>query len=592
MPTACIDVITNVRSHVWLCLGLLLGSCQPAHAAPLDLCWSPDGRWLAYVLRIEEGNLQPDWFWTTYTSHLPLPKEPEDDKPKPARWQLWLLRADGGQEKLLWETTYPLASLSWHPNSETLALLAQPDKKHCQLLISRQGREPAVVHRIATDSPWSVWGGTAWRPNAEQLAASLGEDLLIFDTQRWEVVARKTNSILPAYSADGRLLAFANRFAGGIWDWKITKPDLRGFASLQKAQFPLRPVQWSAPQVPRVPRDHLYSGIMWKEPAAAGFADQWTFKLIDWSPDGDAEPMFGMSMSQELREDAKPQAFDWSGFDFYFDPSRQQLWLTRPRDGVVDAIRRVHVNQPNRLLAWNPLHPHALLGQFTVAPESERVAVRFGSASNSGAIAIGHWGEKFPRLPKTDAAGRLLTVGYLARLCDERFRVQRLRQQLNFPELAKLPLISRLPRPDELNPLCGWPERSSNDESLQVPIQLAKQLLEYDLPTDSDPAAQHVWSAYRLYFAYLAGEKQRTETALQQLQRAELSDQQRWQWLAVGIQVAIANQELALAQARFENLRERFAGASPESKRFHEVMQLFLDSMEILMVKEIQKRRE
>lgn len=570
-------------------LSLLFSMSQLADAAPVDLCWSPNGNWLAYVLRIPDEPTPRSWFWTTYTNDLPLPKVQPKQSQQQERWQLWLMHAETDQEKLVYESICPISSLSWHPDGKTIACLSQPDKNRCELLVFRRQASPICVHKAKTDSPWTVWGGTAWHPNSSQLAASIGEALILFDTQTWTVDARKSNAILPAYAFDGQQIAFASQFAGAIWEWKVSDLAFTRSEVIEKAQLPLRGIQWSSPQLPGVPKKHVFAGIMWKEPAEAGFADPWTFKLLNWSRDSTAEPEFGISMSEEIRQLGEPPKFDWSGFDYHFDPATQQLWFSRPRNRVSQAIYRVPVNQPTQLVGWNPIHPQATLGQFAVERISKRVATRFGAANNAGYIAVCRWGEKNPRLPRTNERGRMLGVRYLAELCDDRFRVERLRKRLNFPELATLPLICRLPRHDEIDAITGWPEQSSDDESIRMAIHLARDLLASASLNDLNPTAQRVWQAYQVYFAYLAKDFAQAEALYQELGQETQTEQQRWQWLAAGVQIAIANHNLALAKARLEEVQIDFPRARDIDSNFSKVLDSFLGSMDVLIAREAQR---
>jgi dipeptidyl aminopeptidase/acylaminoacyl peptidase len=235
-----------------------------------DPCWSPDGRWLAFISEREGEQTGKD--------------EKEQKKHGKGKAQLWLIPTSGGEARQLTFMQHGASSPTWSPDSKRLVFCAavgpedeedaegKPlpkvrvidrlwyrldgvgfiyERRQHLFLVDVEGGEPQQL----TDGDWDD-GDAAWSPDGTCIAFTsnrtverwrfLGDDLYVLsiDDGRAGELQCLTDSSLschsPSWSPDGKTIAFlaATKLrSGGHVDLYTIAVDTKGMPHRLSGEF-------------------------------------------------------------------------------------------------------------------------------------------------------------------------------------------------------------------------------------------------------------------------------------------------------------------------------------------------------------------
>jgi dipeptidyl aminopeptidase/acylaminoacyl peptidase len=162
--------------------------------------WSPDGRSLVFV-RAPAGEVKP--------------KNEEERDRGMGKPQLWLLPADGGEARQLTWARWGAGDPTWSPNGDFIVYAAEvgePDDPEAEDAGLHEKRVPAV-RRI--DRLWTRLDGKGWiyerRSHLFRIRSDGGQPEQLTDGD-WDDGS-------PAFSPDGRRIAFTSDRAADRWSW-------------------------------------------------------------------------------------------------------------------------------------------------------------------------------------------------------------------------------------------------------------------------------------------------------------------------------------------------------------------------------------
>ena len=165
--------------------------------------WSPDGRSLAFV-RAPAGEVKP--------------KNEEERDRGVGKPQIWLLPADGGEARQLTSVRWGAGNPVWSPDGAFIVYAAEvgePDDPEAEDAGLHEKRVPAV-RRI--DRLWNRLDGVGWiyerRSHLFRIPREGGQPEQLTDGD-WDDGS-------PAFSPDGRRIAFTSDRSAERWSWPAT----------------------------------------------------------------------------------------------------------------------------------------------------------------------------------------------------------------------------------------------------------------------------------------------------------------------------------------------------------------------------------
>ncbi len=162
----------NLRTALAVVSALTLGGCLHA-----PMPWSPDGKWLAYVVEVRPVDriLKPGWLFESPTTAPSVATPPG----RPTAYRLWASRGDSGASVLLEESSHPLTAPGWSPDGRALAfgrVVAEADGSGRFEVVVLEGptRRRVVVSRplpeIGAEAARLPGQAIAWSPDGRYLA--------------------------------------------------------------------------------------------------------------------------------------------------------------------------------------------------------------------------------------------------------------------------------------------------------------------------------------------------------------------------------------------------------------------------------------
>lgn len=216
---------------------------------------SPDGGWVAYVVEfgdVDEDKRTSDIWMTSWDGrqHVQLTASKESDShPRfspDGRWlaflsargdddsttQVWLLDRSGGEARALTELDGEVEDFAWSPDSKRLALaLKDPDPE----ALEKKKRKGGGKGKDETLRPIVV-SRYHFKADGVGYLGDRRTHLFLFDVESRKTEALTpgtTDEIAPAWSPDGRTLAFASKRGGDPdrhWNWDVYVIEARAGA--------------------------------------------------------------------------------------------------------------------------------------------------------------------------------------------------------------------------------------------------------------------------------------------------------------------------------------------------------------------------
>ena len=200
----------------------LLRLADPA-AGPPGASWSPDGGWLALALDVRPlpDPTEPPWALRPPPPRRPVPSNPPPaPAPAPACVRLYACRADGSSTTRLDEVAGGLSAPFWSADGRGLAYMrwspSGVGRSKAEVVVLRGPRDRRVLWSIDLPHP-PIIGVLPDTPSGSadgrRLAATIpaGGGLVVLDLVDGRVLAEIPGGARPAWSPEGRRLAFARR---------------------------------------------------------------------------------------------------------------------------------------------------------------------------------------------------------------------------------------------------------------------------------------------------------------------------------------------------------------------------------------------
>ncbi len=190
---------TRDRSNL-LVENLESGETRTLDVAGKDATWSPDGKWIAFV------------------------KEPRHDAYH--QETVWIVTPDGDQKRKLAVGGFP----QWSADSQRVFFHSRSDRSVYSIAVYDPESEPELFF------PNALSWYPAISPDESKLAFGSNGALTIVDRVSGEVVlsfpAKDSRGLLPAWSPDGRLLAYGgfNTDRLGVWVLDVSSKKARRIA--------------------------------------------------------------------------------------------------------------------------------------------------------------------------------------------------------------------------------------------------------------------------------------------------------------------------------------------------------------------------
>ena len=509
--------------------------------------WSPDGKWIAYVVEVRPIGrvLQPGWIFGSPTAAATAP----GPRTRPTGYRLWATRNDSGASVLLEESDRPITAPGWSPDGRGLAfgrVVAEADGSGRFEVVILEGpsRRRIVSSRplpeIGAEAARLPGQSIAWSPDGRYLAIPqlnpLGLAIIRADN------GRQVNSIndafLPSWSPDGSRMAFYLRGTG----------DTLNCVDSPVAQPRLLAEVGQAGQAPAWTRDGLTLMVVARRSVPRGGeppGDQ--AELIRIRVDtGQSETIRALSTDAVLGRDRSVE-----GVSFAFDG--ESLFCSTVVEGTPHQIVWYHPRENEIYKRFSLLDYSAPMGSLSVSPDGRTLAARIGPVDRIGAPALCD-------LDSPDLKARLIAPDDSSRIEWVSTLVASARSILaSLPTASpdpQSPSSSRLDRPSLLPILGEFEANSEVTIRLRRIGKMGRPLC--DRPANApppEPAVAILLDEARLFFDYLAENYSAALGSLETLEGSVDSPDRRRRLLSVRAQIFIAQGKVDRAERTISFLR-------------------------------------
>jgi dipeptidyl aminopeptidase/acylaminoacyl peptidase len=314
--------------------------------------WSPDGTSLAFV-RGPVGEVKP--------------KDKEERERGVGKPQLWLLPATGGEARQLTWARDGAGDPSWSPDGESIAYVAEvgePDDREAADAQLEDKKVPAVR---TIDRLWNRFDGKGWnyerRSHLFRIPSNGGRPEQLTDGD-WDDGS-------PAFSPDGRRIAFTSDRAEERWSWPGNDIWVLELASKRHKRLTDERVFAGPPAWSPDGRQLAFAASPRRE--SEGYTD---LMVVDANLPGSAQrltedfkPTFGDTCIDDQRADHGGPYLSWStdGTEIYAQASGRgsSLLYATPSQGgeprvVIDGQRRIYgwsIDRNRRRIAFASSDP-------------------------------------------------------------------------------------------------------------------------------------------------------------------------------------------------------------------------------------------
>ncbi len=513
-----------------LAIVLVISGCLHA-----PMPWSPDGRWIAYVVEVRplDGWLTSGWILEPATAK---PVVSASARAQPKGYRLWATRADSGESVLLADSKYPLTAPGWSPDGRALAfgrvVVDGDDRARFEVVIlDSPGRERVLSARplgvLSADTARLPGQAIVWSPDGHYLAIPqlnpLGMAIIRSDTGRQ--INAINDAYLPSWSPDGSRLAFYLKGTGDTLNC-LDKPTAQPRVLAEVGQ---------AGQAPAWTRDGATLVVAARRSSPRG-ADQ---------PGGDFIEMLKVRVDSGQTETLRALSSEpmnvrdraVEGVSIAFDGDGENLFAATVIDGSPHQIVWYHPRENEIYKRFVLLDYSVPMSSLSLAPDGRTLAARIGPIARLSPPALCDLDspDLRSRLIAPDDESRIEWIATLVGTARGILASIQHTANINGATGGRLERLTMLPVAGEIE---------ANSE--QVPRlrrigRLGRPLC--DRPTSAGPASPEVAGILdeaRVFFDYLSENYAAAFDGLETLEDRAGTSEQRYRLLCLRAQILLA----------------------------------------------------
>ncbi len=512
---------------------------------PAPLAWSPDGKWLAYVTidRTPTGILTTDWLYDSPGADTPEPRREMERLGEPTEYRIWTTRGDNSGSVQIDASPLPLTSPCWNPRGTALAFgkvaRLPSGAVEFQIVVQDAPDRRRILVRQPLDELKSEWQklptmAPAWSGDGRYLAVPhlQPNGLAIVRADTGQVVKTLDDAYLPSWSPDGSRLAFVR---GGETEGLYCLDAGFGSPRLLTEVGPIG-------QAPSWSRDgqHILTirglaqpGDVLKPRLKATLvrvhADSGQFELV--------------RNLENNRFGADPILSEVSAA---LDRDGENLFFTASNGGLSTIMLWVHTRTNSVRNQFPALHLSIPVGALSIQPTGEQLALRLGTGTGTGPIALmdPQTTKLTPIIP--DLASRLEWIRMLVALSRHTIALNSAEIQTKTGVPAR---PTSLPIPGET------PTNSELSNRLRTIGTLGGPICEREGDLTLDAQSRRILLEAKLYFAYLRGDYESSLTLLEEVEPHAQTRNHRLKLLGLRAQIELAKGDLDSATPAIEYLQ-------------------------------------